>query len=54
MPRFVSVFLIGQMMVQMDYLHGYDSAFIILCYGYHCSYTYLCDILAFSVMIWQS
>ena len=41
-------------MVQMDYLHGYDSACIILCYGYHCSYTHFCDVLAISIMIWRS
>ena len=27
----------------MDYMHDYDSACIILCYGYHCSIIHLCD-----------
>ena len=42
------------MLVRMDYLHVYDLAYIILCYGYHRSYIHSCDLLAFSVMIWWS
>ena len=40
------------MLVQMDYLHVYNSAYIIFCYGHHCSF--LWHVLAFSVMIWRS
>ena len=48
-------FLSGQMLVQMDCLHVYDSAYIILCYGYHfLLYSFVWHVLAFSVMIWQS
>ena len=39
----------------MDYLHVYDSAYIILCYGYHLLlYLFVWHVLAFSVMIWRS
>ena len=39
----------------MDYLHVYDSTYIILCYGYHLLlYSFVWHVLAFSVMIWRS
>ena len=55
MTSFISVFSHWQMMFQMDYMHDYDSAFIILCYGYHLLlYSSLWHVLTCSVMIWRS
>ena len=33
----------GQVLVQIGYLHVYDSAYIILCCGYYFFYTHSCD-----------
>ena len=44
MPRFISVFSYWTDDGSYGlYLYDYDSTFIILCYGYHCSYTHFCD-----------
>ena len=50
----INVFLLDRCWFRWTIFMLMTRCILYLCYGYHCSYTHFCDVLAFSIMIWRS